>query len=300
MAKEDDVTRISILATLLAAFALLLCPLEAVAGAQPGAKAYRLTLERGSRLSVNAKINGHPASALLDSAAELTLLDKVWAHALTLDQGKAVAGQGSGSASFEAQLVDGVTLEALGLRLPGQTVAIADLSDVGRRLLHRRLDAILGREVFDAARLSIDIEGRRIAVIDRNSEPHGQRLGLVTEHGIETVPVRIESDEPVRATFDLGNGSQVLVGAALAQRMGLLVDGRKVSEQAGGGLGGEARRQVFRLRTLEVAGQVLSNVEAAIDPNPSASDVNIGVSVLRHFRITTDYSRHVVWLEPRR
>jgi predicted aspartyl protease len=300
MTKEDVVTRISIMATLLAAFALFPCPLQAVAGAQPAAESYRLTLERGSRLSVDAKINGHPVSALLDSAAELTLLDKDWARALTLGQGKAVAGQGSGSASFEAQLVDGVTLEALGLRLPGQTVAIADLSDVGRRLLHRRLDAILGREVFDAARLLIDIEGRRIAVIDRNSEPRGQRLGLVTEHGIETVPVRIESGEPVRATFDLGNGSQVLVSAALAQRMGLLADGRKVSEQAGGGLGGEARRQVFRLRTLEVAGQVLANVEAAIDPNPSASDVNIGVSVLRHFRITTDYSRHVVWLEPRR
>jgi predicted aspartyl protease len=267
--------------------------------AEPAPKAYPLVIERGSRLSLAARINGHPVSALLDSAAELTLIDRDWARTRQLGQGKAVAGQGSGNASFEAQLVEGVTLAALGLQLPGQTVAIADLTDVGRRLLHRRLDAILGREIFDAARLSIDIEGRRIAVVDRKRSPPGTRLELVTEHGIETVPVRVEGGEPVRATFDLGNGSQVLVSTALAQRMGLLNDGRIVTEQAGGGLGGEARRQVFRLRTLEVAGRVLADVEAAIDPNDSASDLNIGVSVLKHFMITTDFAQHAVWLEPR-
>lgn len=267
--------------------------------AEPGRATHTLAIERGSRLSVAAKINGKPVNALLDSAAELTLIDSDWARTLQLGQGESATGQGSGEASFEARLVEGVTIEALGLQLTGQTIAIANLSDVGRRLLHRRLDVILGREVFDAARLSIDIEGRRIAVVDRQREPRGVRLDLVTEHGIETVPVRVESGNPVRATFDLGNGSQVLVGAAFAQRMGYLGDGRQVTTQRGGGLGGETTRQVFRLRTLEVAGQTLADVEAAIDPNPSASDLNIGVSVLRHFRITTDYAQHAVWLEPR-
>lgn len=281
------------------ALALGLAMATAGHAASPAPKSYPLVVEHGSRLSLAARINGHPVNALLDSAAELTLIDKDWAQSVGLGQGKAVAGQGSGKDSFEAQLVEGVTLEALGLQLPGQTVAIADLADVGRRLLQRRLDAILGREVFDAARLSIDIPARRIAVIDRGREPRGTRLELVTEHGIETVPVRVEGGEPVRATFDLGNGSQVLVGAAFAQRMGYLGDGRKVTTQRGGGLGGETTRQVFRLRTLEVAGKTLEDVEAAIDPNPSASDLNIGVSVLRHFRITTDYAQHAVWLEPR-
>ena len=53
------------------------------------------------------------------------------------------------------------------------------------------------------------------------------------------------------------------------------------------------------LRTLEIAGQRLTDVVAAIDTRPSASDVNIGISVLRHFLITTDFAQHVVWLEPR-
>jgi hypothetical protein len=49
-----------------------------------------------------------------------------------------------------------------------------------------------------------------------------------------------------------------------------------------------------------VAGRKFANLDAAVDPNPSASDVNIGVSLPRHFLITTDFSQHAVWLEPRK
>ena len=38
---------------------------------------------------------------------------------------------------------------------------------------------------------------------------------------------------------------------------------------------------------------------AAIDPGETASDLNIGTSILRHFIITTDFPNRTVWLEPR-
>jgi predicted aspartyl protease len=248
---------------------------------------------------IDARINGHPKQALLDSAAEATILDQRFAQTLKLGGGQAVSGQGSGQGSFEASLVDGVSIEALGLSLTNQTVAVADLGDVGRRLLKRRLDVILGRELFDAARLSIDIEARRIAAVGREREPAGVRLGLVTEHGVETIPVQVEEGAPVRATFDLGNGSHVLLSKSYAQRLGLGTDGRAARTERGGGLGGETTRQVYTLRSISIAGRRFTNVQAAIDPQPSASDVNVGVPLLRHFRITTDYASHAVWLQAR-
>jgi predicted aspartyl protease len=268
--------------------------------AQPSAtgKNFALTLAQGSRLTIAAQINGVPVDGLLDSAAEMTLLDRAFAEKLKLDHGQSVAGQGSGKSTFDANLVNGVTIKALGLTLPNQTVAVADLSDVGHRLLGHKLDVILGRELFDAARLSIDIDAHHISVIPRNRRPRGVRLGLVTEHGIETVPVRVESGEEVRASFDLGNGTGVLIGSALATRMHLLSDGRNVDMKRGGGLGGEAARQVITLRSIEIAGRRFGEIPATIDSQPSASDVNIGVDLLRHFRITTDFANHAVWLEP--
>jgi hypothetical protein len=54
------------------------------------------------------------------------------------------------------------------------------------------------------------------------------------------------------------------------------------------------------LKSVEVAGQVFANVTASIDAQPCASDLNIGVKVLRHFLITTDFAHHAMWLQPRR
>lgn len=276
---------------------LALLGFTALAAAADSGQSFALTLARGSRLMIDAKVNGHPVRALLDSAAEATLVDRGFAQRLKLNGEKMVSGQGSGQTSFDAALINGVTLEAVGLSLPNQTIAVTDLKDVGRRLLGHSIDVILGREIFDAARLAIDINGHRIAVVPRDSKPRGVRLELVTEHGVETVPVRVEFSAPVRATFDLGNGSQVLVGAALAAR--LLTDGRPVKAGRGGGLGGEAVRQFFALKSLDVAGRRFDDVAAAIDPQASASDINIGVAILRHFWITTDFAHHAVWLAPR-
>ena len=281
------------------AFTLLVACVGIAAPAEDAARVYPLKLTRGSRLMIEAKVNGRPVSALLDSAAEATFLDRGYAHSLGLKGGEAVAGQGSGQSSFETALVNGVTLEALGLSLTDQTVGVTDLGDVGRRLLGHPIDVILGREIFDAARLSIDIDGHSIAVVTRAQEPRGMRLGLVTEHGVETVPASVPGSAPVRATFDLGNGSQVLISRALAGRLKLLAAGTAVRTERGGGLGGESARQIVTLEYLELAGRRFTGIEAAVDPQPSASDLNVGVSVLRHFRITTDYKQHAVWLEPR-
>lgn len=268
------------------------------AAAEP--RAYRLTLGKDSRLFLPATVNGTPVVALLDSAAETTLVDRAFAARLKLGAGTAVTGQGSGQSTFEAAVVEGVALGAVGLELKNQTIAVVDLSDVGARLVGHPLEVILGREIFDAARLRIDVERGTIEVLDAASVPGGVRLELKSEHGVETLPVRVEDGETVPATFDLGNGSNVLLGSAFATRAHLLTDGRPVTTETGGGLGGAASRQTLTLRALEVAGQRFTDVRAAVDPQPSASDLNIGVSILRRFVIVTDFGQHLLWLEPRR
>ncbi|MFO1425969.1 MAG: pepsin/retropepsin-like aspartic protease family protein [Steroidobacteraceae bacterium] len=263
-----------------------------------GDSEHALQLGRGSRLFIAASVNGHAVEALLDSAAEITLVDRSFAQRIGLGGGESVTGRGSGQSTFEAQLIPGVTLVGLGLTLTGQTVATADLGDVGRRLLGRQLEVILGRELFDAARLEIDIGRRRIRVLDAAATPRGLRFELVSEHGVETLPAAIEGRAPVRATLDFGNGSKVLVSRRYAAAAGLLTDGRRVRTERGGGLGGETERASFVLRSLEIGGLRLRNVAAAIDPNDSASDLNVGVAVLRRFVVTTDYAGHAAWLLP--
>jgi predicted aspartyl protease len=264
-----------------------------------GAASQPLRTTRGGRLLLDVRVNGQPVEALLDSGAEMSVLDLSFARRLELEGTRTETARGSGAGVLEAGIVDGVRLDAVGLELKNQTVAVLDLSDVADRLLGRPLEMILGREIFDAARLQIDIAGGRIEVMDDTVDPPGVRLPLTTEHGIETFPVRVEDQAPVQAALDLGNGSNVILGADYAKRAGLLADGRAVTRETGGGIGGATERDVITLSSLEIAGRVFRDVPASVDEGANANDVNVGLSVLRHFLITTDYSERLLWLLPR-
>jgi hypothetical protein len=121
--------------------------------ASESAQFFALSLVKDYRLQIAARINGRSVIALLDSAAESTVLDLRFARRIDLGKGQSSVGQVSSESGFHADLVDSTTIEVVGATIPGQTAAVADLSDVGQRLLGHRLDAILGREIFDAARL---------------------------------------------------------------------------------------------------------------------------------------------------
>lgn len=253
---------------------------------------------RGDRLYIPAQINGIATEAVLDSAAEVTVLDDEFADRAGAGEGKAVKARGSGAGEAKARLVEGVRVEALGVNVPNVTAAVMDLDDVGQRLFGRKLDAIVGRELFDAGRLAIDIEGGTIHPLPTGAKPKGMKLPLQPFHGNETIPISIEGAPPVRAEFDLGNGSDVLIGKAYAARLGLL--DREDEHEVGGGIGGAVKRKVVTLKSVRIAGVIFRNVRAAIADQPNAADANVGVKLLRRFRIVTDFPAKTVWLEPRR
>jgi hypothetical protein len=125
------------------------------------------------------------------------------------------------------------------------------------------------------------------------------RLELTTENGVEPLPVRLEEAGEQRAVFDLGNGSEVLVGSKLATRLHLLTDGRKVSSARSGGLGGETSRQLIPLHSLQVAGRTFRDVPAAIDSSQCRGSQYRGLDpapLCDHQRLR---GAHAVWLQPR-
>lgn len=265
---------------------MLLLACSAAAAAEP-------LLVHNGRLFIPAKINGVATEALLDSGAEASLIDPSLAAEAKLPEGQAITMKGSGG-STAARFVEGVPIEALGLKVQGEGIVVMDMSDLSKRLIKRPTRAIVGRELFDAARLRIDLAGGTIDVADRASEPAGAKLPLTGHAGIESVPVRINGNT-AQAEFDLGNGSDPMISRAMVDRLGLKVTGKK----AGGGIGGEIQRDVVTIPMLEVAGRHFHGLTAAVDDQSSANDMNIGTSVLRDFLITTDFKQRAVWLAPR-
>lgn len=253
-------------------------------------------VRRGDRLFLAATVNGTAVEALLDSAAETSLMDPRFAARLGLGGGTAANVVGSGASESEARLIPHVRIAAAGVSVSDATVAVVDLGDIGKRLIGAPLDFIVGRELFDAGPLAIDIAGGTIAAAEPSQARPGVALPLTERYGIEEVPVSIEGHAPTGAAFDLGNGSGVLVARAYADHIGLLKDHPATAVQ-GGGLGGARPRQRVVLKSLTLAGHTFPDVPADIDEAKNSSDVNIGVGILQHFRIVTDFPAHRVWLE---
>lgn len=277
---------------ILAGAMTLLAPVTV--GAGPRVTPLRLI---GNRIYLTATINGIATEALLDSGAEMTVLDTGFAARLRLGDGTAVTARGTGTATTQAALIAGVEMHVAGLTLRPETVAVIDLGDISARLAHRRIDAIVGRDLFDASRLAIDLSGGTLVPIGRRREPAGDRLTLTGRRGIETVPIRVEGFA-AQAEFDLGNGGRMLIGKAFAAARGL--PGRRPTTRiGGGGIGGETLQTAFVLRHVDIAGQRILDVPVAIDASDTAADANIGVALLRRFRIVTDFAGRAVWLQAR-
>lgn len=253
------------------------------------AAAEPLTFFNG-RLFIPATVNGVQTEALLDSGAEGTIVDPALAAKANFAAGSPQLIKGS-AGSEQARIVEGVALNALGVELHPEVVVVLDLSDLSTRLIKRPTQAIVGRELFDAARLRIDLNGGTISVVDKDASPPGAKLALTGHAGIEGIPVRANG-VPAQAEFDLGNGSDVMISRGLVKKLHLKIIGKRT----GGGIGGAIQRDFVRLDRIEVAGRTFRNLTATIDDQPSHNDMNIGTSILKSFLITTDFKERAVWL----
>lgn len=247
--------------------------------------------EERDRLFIGAEVNGVPVDALLDSGAELSVADTTFAQEAHVGSGEEVAMRGTGAGESSARIVEGVRISAAGVTLDSATIAVTDLGDVSARLIGRPLRFVLGRDFFDAGRWKVDLQAHQIAAF-AYGVPTGERLPLASSKGIETIPVTV-GGVSATADFDLGNGSDVRISQALADRLRL----DPVGMEPAGGIGGAGLTPVVFIPELIIAGHPFRAVRAHVSPAADGADLNVGLRILRHFRMVIDFPGRAVWLD---
>src|SRR5687767_2941367 len=95
------------------------------------------TLElTNNRLFLAVTVNGQPTVALLDSGAEMTIIDDDFAARLDLELIGSATAHGSGAQTMQARFAEGIRIEAVGVPFEAR-VGVLDLGEVSRRLLGR-------------------------------------------------------------------------------------------------------------------------------------------------------------------
>ncbi len=110
------------------------------------------------------------------------------------------------------------------------------------------------------------------------------------------VPVRFGGQTTLQAILDTGNDAPLMISSNLAKELGwqTLVDQGTPARYVG--LGGELELRSFNVPLVQVAGLSFTNVPAVCGPEQFG--LMIGSHLLHHFRVTFDFRRKLLWLEP--
>lgn len=182
--------------------------LQAHATQVPQAQEFPFELRDGLIwVEVEATASATKLNFLLDSGAEVSVLDLGTVHRLGLGHGRPVLVQGVG-ARGRGYWPENLSAVAGNVSLPRSYLA-ADLSQLSGACSHP-VDGLIGADFFSGRTVQIDFAARKIRLLD--SSPHivnGETIPLKHHHGSFLVPIRVNHGPAQWVRVDTGCASSL-------------------------------------------------------------------------------------------
>lgn len=252
---------------------------------------------RGRLVTVDVGLNGQRVTALLDSGAQYSAVDRAYAQTAGLSGGGlapplvayGVGGQPQLGRSARVDL----TLGALAVR--GLRIASLALGPLAQAI-GAPVPLILGQDVLQALVADIDFPRRRVSF--HRSEAFRPPAGAETSTAAQRVGRAVHVDvtvegRPLNVLVDTGSSAALALSTETATAAGLL-DGRPVRRNRSVVLGGATEGGVVRAERLTFGDQVLRDVDVQLFQPvavPGFPKGLLGVEALRRRRVMLDLSR---------
>jgi hypothetical protein len=275
----------------------------------------RLPFEyRARHVWLRASVNGGPpADFIFDTGASISLVDSAYAARIGLKTEGLQQGQGAGamgSASFAvlpSLKVEGA--DGDGIELKDVRVAVLSVNGMLAPYFWRDCAGVLGFDFIDRFVDEIDYDGRLLTLRDPASFKYsGPGTALPMTLAGHTPVVKMTLDGDIEGDFrvDVGSGSTVDLHTPFVEKHGLLARVLPSVDVTGGGFGGTFTTRVVRMKKLALGpyawDQPLVGLSRATVGAFTSEDYagNIGNRILERFKVTLDYERRQMWLEPGR
>ncbi len=251
-------------------------------------------------VQVAGVLHGEQIRVLIDTGSAETMVDSKLAQRLGLrpTDNRSVGGD-IGSVTLGSG--DELHVEITGAVLTANRYLLSDFTpifgaDGGAPNL------ILGVDALKDVVLEIDFPGRRLALPPRDSfsPPVGaERLPVArSARGQLAIGIVLEQHDPVAAALDLGSSNPLTVSPALAAAQGLL-QGRRVSSAATGGIDGISISRTVSVATLRVGQSLMQDVpcEVLAKTDPTIVPAKLGLPILERYLFALDVTGAKLWLQ---
>jgi predicted aspartyl protease len=252
--------------------------------------------------TVRVRIAGREVTALVDSGAQYSVIDRALVEALGLttffDMPLVAYGVGG-----QPQVGRGVTLDLMigSLTVTGLRTAILDLGPLADEA-GLGAPLVLGQDLLGEAVLELDLKRRRARFADPD--------GYVVSPALRPVPVRRSGTAltaevtvegaVIRAVIDTGFSSLIALSQGAAETAGLL-DGRPETAGSSIVLGGMARARVIEAKTVTFGDDLWRGVATPVfanSPLPNYPDALLGVAAFDDRDVSLDLGRGRLHVSP--
>ena len=252
--------------------------------------------------TVRVRIAGREVTALIDSGAQYSVIDRALVEALGLttffDMPLVAYGVGG-----QPQVGRGVTLDmAVGtLTVSGLRAAILDLGPLADAA-GLGAPLVLGQDLLGEAVLDLDMKRRRARFADPDGHVVSPALRAVpVKRSGTALPAEVTVEGAVmRAVIDTGFSSLIALSQGAADAAGLL-DGRPETAGASIVLGGMAKARVIKARTVTFGDDLWRGVETPVfadSPLPNYPDALLGVAAFEDRQVVVALGRGQLHVSP--
>lgn len=260
------------------------------------------------RASVNG---GPPADFLFDTGASITVLDSAWAARIGIRPEGVQQGQGAGAtgtASFARLTSLRIASEAGdGVELRDTRVGVLALNTHLAPFFWKDLAGVIGFDVIHRFVTTLDYERRVLTLRDPagfTKPPGATTIPMTVDGHIPTIEMTLDDSLTARFRLDVGSSSSLDLHTPFVRRHALLDRPGRTIEVTGGGFGGTFTARLGRARSLALGPyrwkDPLVTFNTATQGAFASEDYagNVGNRLLERFRVTFDYERRELHLEP--
>ncbi|HTK32292.1 MAG TPA: aspartyl protease family protein [Candidatus Saccharimonadaceae bacterium] len=267
---------------------------------------------RGRHVWLRASVNGGPpADFLFDTGASISVIDSAYAASIGLKTEGAMQATGAGSAGSASfahlQSLRVVSDDGDGVELKDHKVAVLSVNPFLAPFFWRDCAGVIGYNFISQFVDEIDYDGHVLALYDPKTFHYTGPGKSMTFEMAGTVPaILMTVDDSLSGVcrLDVGSSSTLDLHGPFVRKHALDKSTDKGIDVMGGGFGGMFSSKLVRMHKLAIGefswAKPLVTLSGATSGALASEDYagNAGNGLMERFKLTIDYDRHTLYLEP--